>query len=169
MKRRAFIKIAGMGAAAACLPRARVLGANNDLRVAVIGVGNQGSGHVGYFSGVEGVRVVALCDPDRERVDKRAASFKEDTGFQVDTYRDYREVLDRDDIDAVSIATCNHWHALIGIHACQAGKDVYVEKPSSQTVWEGRKLVEAADRTVASSRSGSRTDRTSACWSSSRG
>lgn len=151
MKRRTFIKVAGMGAAAACLPRARVLGANSDLRVAVIGVGRQGRGHLRNFNNLDGVRVVAMCDPDRKNLQAKCSDFESETGLSVDTHVDYREVLDRKDVDVVSVVTPHHWHALVAIHACQAGKDVYVEKPSSHGVWEGRRLVEAAqhyDRVV---------------------
>ena len=123
--------------------RAKVRGANEDIRVAVVGVGNQGTGHIGYFHSLEGVRVVALCDTDRAHLDREAKKFDE-RNEKVDTYIDVRKLLDDKNIDAITIATPNHWHSLITIWACQAGKDVYVEKPVSHNIWEGRKMVAAA-------------------------
>jgi predicted dehydrogenase len=91
---------------------------------------------------IPGVRVVALCDADRAVLEKRAAALAADN-LQVTTYVDVRKLLESKDVDAITIATPNHWHALMGIWACQAGKDAYVEKPVSHNVWEGRRLVEA--------------------------
>lgn len=124
-------------------------GANGDIRVAVIGcgsmVGNGGKGayHIHNFSTMEGVRLVAVCDVDEQHLNREVDKLN-DAGKKVDGYRDFRKLLERKDIDAVCIATPNHWHALMTILAVQAGKDVYVEKPSSHNVWEGRKTVEAA-------------------------
>lgn len=87
--------------------------------------------------------MVALCDVDEKVLNGAAQKFK-DRGESIQTYTDVRKLLDNKDIDAISTATPNHWHALISIWACQAGKDVYVEKPVSHNVWEGRKIVEAA-------------------------
>src|SRR5205814_4501658 len=92
---------------------------------------------------IPGVRVVALCDVDQEVLDHEAEKFK-DRGEPITRYRDVRKLLDSGSIDAISIATPNHWHSLIAIWACQAGKDVYVEKPVSHNVWEGRQLVNAS-------------------------
>lgn len=124
-----------------------VRGANDEIRVAVAGIHGQGNRHVGLFHEQPGVRVVALCDPDNEILANRVAAFKEkyEVGdADIKGYADIREILDRDDIDAVVIATPNHWHALMAIWACQAGKHVYVEKPVSHSIWEGRKMIEAA-------------------------
>jgi len=124
-------------------PTSRVLGANDEIRIATIGVGAQGSGHTQIFSKIPGVRYVAVCDPDQSHVDARVKFFA-DKGIKVDGYTDMRKLLDRKDIDAITSATPNHWHALVTVWACQAGKDVYIEKPACYSIWEGRKMVEAA-------------------------
>jgi len=126
-------------------PTSRVLGANDDLRIAVIGVGGQGGGHMRYFGEqCEGVRLVAICDADENHVKNRAADWEKKHNVKLDTYTDMRKLLDRKDIDAITSATPNHWHALTTIWACQAGKDVYIEKPACHNIFEGRKMVEAA-------------------------
>jgi predicted dehydrogenase len=115
------------------------------LNVAVVGFGSRGGAHIGGYKGLknEGVRVAALCDVDRGILDKRVAEFAKDDQ-NVGAYTDIRKLLEDKDIDAISIATPNHWHALATIWAVQAGKDVYVEKPVSHNVWEGRQMVKAA-------------------------
>jgi len=146
LTRRDFIRSSmAVGAGLAMVgPASRVLGANDDLRLGVIGVGGQGGGHMNYFSKIPGVRLVAICDADRNQLDRRAAAFEKDTGVKLLTYTDMRELLDNKDIDVVTSATPNHWHALTTVWACQAGKDIYIEKPASHGIWEGRKMVEAA-------------------------
>ncbi|MBP8912742.1 MAG: Gfo/Idh/MocA family oxidoreductase [Phycisphaerae bacterium] len=146
LTRRDFIRSSmAVGAGLAMVgPASRVLGANNDIRLGVIGVGGQGGGHMNYFSKIPGVRLVAICDADRNQLDRRAAAFEKDTGVKLLTYTDMRELLDNKDIDVVTSATPNHWHALTTVWACQAGKDIYIEKPASHGIWEGRKMVEAA-------------------------
>jgi predicted dehydrogenase len=124
-------------------PTSRVLGANDAVRIATIGVGDQGSYHTRVFSKIPGVRYVAVCDADQNHVDRAVKSFA-DQGIKVDGYTDMRQLLDRKDIDAITSATPNHWHALVTVWACQAGKDVYIEKPACHEIWEGRKMVEAA-------------------------
>jgi len=124
--------------------RAGAQGANDEIRVAVAGIHNQGNGHIARFQKIDGVQVVALCDPDSEFLAQRVKEFQSKYGKSVKGYADVRHVLDRKDIDAVVVATPNHWHSLMTIWACQAGKDVYVEKPVSHCIWEGRKMVEAA-------------------------
>jgi len=143
ISRRNFLKTSLLGAAAASLPAyswAQVAGANNDIRVAVIGFNGQGGGHIGTLLKAKGVRVTALCDCDKEVLDKGAQR----VGAGVETYTDIRKLLESKNVDAVSIATPNHWHALASIWAIQAGKDVYVEKPVSHNVSEGRRIVEFA-------------------------
>ena len=125
-------------------PASRVLGANDDIRLGIVGVGSQGGGHMGYFSKIPGVRLVAICDADKAHLEERAASFEKDKGVKLKTYSDVRKLLDDKEIDAITSATPNHWHALVTVWACQAGKDVYIEKPASHEIWEGRKMVEAA-------------------------
>jgi predicted dehydrogenase len=120
--------------------------ANGRIRMAVLGVNGRGKDHIQGFQGLPNAEVAVLCDPDRKVLAERAASFLETYGRKVETEVDLRRVFDRKDIDAVSIATPNHWHSLAAIWACQAGKDVYVEKPGSHNVWEGRKMVEAAHK-----------------------
>ncbi len=143
--RRDFIKssmAAGVGLALAA-PHSRVLGANDEIRLATVGVGGQGSYHTRIFSEIPGVRYVAVCDADQNHVDNRVKFFA-DKGIKVDGYTDVRKMLERKDIDAITSATPNHWHALVTVWACQAGKDVYIEKPACHEIWEGRKMVEAA-------------------------
>jgi len=124
-------------------PYSRVRGANDDIRIAVVGVGGQGSNHIDYFRKLPGVRVVALCDADKDHLNKRVEDFKK-RNETVDGYIDVRKLLENKNIDAITTATPNFWHSLVVVWACQAGKDVYVEKPVSHNIWEGRKAVEAA-------------------------
>jgi len=139
--RRDFIKIAGFSALAAPMAGAQAQGANSDVRIAIVGIRGKGNQHIKMFKAIPGVRVVALCDVDRNILESRAKSYFDG---KVGKHTDYREVLDRDDVDAVCLATPNHWHSLGAVWACQAGKDVYVEKPVSHNVWEGRQVVAAA-------------------------
>jgi predicted dehydrogenase len=122
--------------------RAQVAGANERFRVALIGCGGQGLGNLQHFQ-EQSAEIVAVCDPDEGRM--RQA--REASGGKADMQRDFRNVLDRSDIDAVVVATPDHWHALPTVMACAAGKDVYVEKPLAYSVAEGRAIVAAADRT----------------------
>lgn len=143
--RREFVKgsvAAGLGLMAG--PLSRVRGANDEIRVGVVGINGRGGSHISAFEEMEGVRVAALCDVDRKVLDSKAAAFEKKYGHKVETCIDIRKMLENKDLDAISIATPNHWHALQTIWACQAGKDVYVEKPCSHNVFEGRKCVEAA-------------------------
>lgn len=121
----------------------RVAGANSDVRVAVVGVRAQGAGHMKTYYAMPGARLVAICDADADILRQRAADAAKE-GITVATYQDYRKLLADKGVDAVVIATPNHWHALMTIWALEAGKDVYVEKPLSHNIWEGRQAVEAA-------------------------
>ncbi|MSU34538.1 MAG: Gfo/Idh/MocA family oxidoreductase [Pedosphaera sp.] len=121
----------------------RIVGANEDVRVAVIGFNGRGTDHINGFTKLKGVRLVGLCDCDRNVLDKGAAELAA-KGIHVEKFTDVRKLLERGDIDVISTATPNHWHALIAIWACQHGKDVYVEKPVSHNAWEGRQIVKAA-------------------------
>ncbi len=144
--RRNFMKrTLAVGAGLTVAPFARVRGANNDIRVAVVGINGRGGSHINSFDRMDGVRVAGLCDVDRRVLERRLKPFK-DRNQQVEGYVDIRKLLDNKNIDAISIATTNHWHSLATIWACQAGKDVYVEKPASHNVYEGRKCVEAAEK-----------------------
>ncbi len=142
--RRKFFKgIAGYGAALA-LPHSKVLGANEDIRVGVVGVNGRGNSHLSAFSGMKGVRVSAICDIDQKVRDARVVQYTEKQGFKVKGFNDMREMLEGNEIDVFTTATPNHWHSLAGIWAMEAGKHAYVEKPVSHNVWEGRQLVNAA-------------------------
>jgi predicted dehydrogenase len=144
--RRTFLKTSALAAAGAALPTtawAKALGANGDIRVAVIGLNGRGRNHLGSLAKIPGVRVVALCDADSAVLAKVKPTVN---GGNVKTYQDIRALLADKDVDAVTIATPNHWHSLAAIWALQAGKDVYLEKPVSHNVWEGRQLVAAAHR-----------------------
>lgn len=146
LTRRSFLKSSLLASASLALPAsswAEVAGANNDIRVAVVGFNGQGGSHISALSKMKGVRIVALCDADKD-VLARGVSQLDKQGIKVQAYQDVRKLLENGEIDAISTATPNHWHALISIWACQAGKDVYVEKPVSHNVWEGRQIVEAA-------------------------
>lgn len=125
-------------------PWTRPIGANEDIRIAIVGCNSHGAyAHLRNYLKMPGVRVVALCDPDRS-VLRRESEFLSKANINVDTFTDIRKLLERKDIDAISGATPNHWHALSSVWACQAGKHVCVEKPISHNIWEGRKIVEAA-------------------------
>ena len=125
-------------------PFSRVRGANDTIRVCVVGINGRGGSHIGGFGDIEGVQVVALCDVDRKVLESKARAFEKKYSRKPETYLDIRQMLENKNIDAISIATPNHWHSLATIWACQAGKDVYVEKPCSHNIFEGRKCVEAA-------------------------
>jgi predicted dehydrogenase len=118
----------------------RVLGANDRIRVGIIGCGGQGTGDWRSFLAQPDVSPVAVCDvydPFRERAVQMCKE-------KVAQFKDFRHLLDRNDIDAVIVATPDHWHALLTVMACKAGKDVYVEKPLSLTLREGRVMVDTA-------------------------
>ncbi len=120
-----------------------VLGANDRIRLGFIGVANRGRQLVDAFKSHPEAEVAALCDVSEPTL----AEARERYGANLPSYRDFRRMLERKDLDAVVIATPDHWHAIQTIDACQAGMDVYVEKPVSMTVYEGRKMVEVARRT----------------------
>ncbi|MCA9221931.1 MAG: Gfo/Idh/MocA family oxidoreductase [Planctomycetales bacterium] len=124
----------------------RVIGANDTIRVGVAGINGRGGAHIDGFAGMDKVEITYLIDPDSRLYDSRAKKVKERGGNTPTCVADIREALDDKSLDAVSVATCNHWHSLITVWACQAGKDVYVEKPISHNVFEGRKCVEAAQK-----------------------
>ena len=121
---------------------ARVLGANDRVRLAVCGLHGRGKDHINGFSRVPNLEIAALCDIDENLLRKRAGEVR----GTPKTYVDVRQLLEDKSIDAISIATPNHWHSLMAIWACQAGKDVYVEKPCSHNLWEGSQLVRAAEK-----------------------
>lgn len=123
----------------------RVLGANERVRVAVLGVGRQGKAHISRWLELpKEAELVCLADPDPNQFPSAAAVIQKANGKVPPMVLDFRQVLDDKGVDAISVVTPNHWHALITILACQAGKDVYVEKPCSHNFQEGRVAVEAA-------------------------
>lgn len=124
----------------------RVFGANDRVRVAVVGVRGRGFDHVRGFAHEPNAEVAAVCDIDESVLQRRLGDMDKLGLPKPQTYIDYRKLLEDKSIDAVSIATPNHWHSLIGIGACQAEKDVYIEKPCSHNWWEGRQLVRAANK-----------------------
>lgn len=122
-------------------------GANDRIRVAVLGVNGRGKTHIEEIMGLSekaNVEVAVLCDPDMNVLNERAAEFEKKYGRKVFIEQDFRKTYDDKTIDAVSLATPNHWHALQTIWACQSGKDVYVEKPATHNIYEGKKMIEAA-------------------------
>lgn len=140
--RRTFFFSAGAAIASQAIARA----ANDKIRVAVLGINGRGKDHIKGFMAQPDAEVVMLCDPDKSLLDKRSTEFQAMYGKKVAVESDLRKVFDNKSIDVVSVATPNHWHALAAIWACQAGKDVYVEKPGAHNIYEGRKLVEAAHK-----------------------
>src|ERR1051326_3306953 len=137
MNRRNFL----VTASAAAQSRA---GANDRVRLAIIGVGSRGSAHIKEILPVSNVEIAALVDVDGRRTETAASTVFEKTGKRPRLESDMRRVFEDKSIDAVTIATTNHWHTLTAIWAMQSGKDVYVEKPVSHNIWEGTKLVETA-------------------------
>jgi predicted dehydrogenase len=148
--RRTFLgtaaKAAALSTVAAPVVSNTVLGANDRINLAVLGIRIRGGQHCRGFTQIPGVRVKTLCDPDENLFAERVAEVDGFQGYKPGTEYDLRRVFEDKDIDAVTIATCDHWHALAAIWACQAGKHVYVEKPTSHNIFEGRKIVEAARR-----------------------
>jgi len=147
--RRNFIKQSATAAAAITIPSiipAHAFGANDRINAAVLGVNGRGKSHINGFMAQKDVEITHLCDPDLIVAKERQKMIKDKFSKDVALEQDLRKIYDNKDIDVVSIATPNHWHSLAVIWACQAGKDVYVEKPGSHNIYEGRKMVEAAQK-----------------------
>jgi predicted dehydrogenase len=147
--RRDFLKTAGkaatLGAATLALG-GRVLGSNDRVRVAICGLRGRGKDHLKGFTHVPGTEIAAFCDVDDSILNMRLGDMQKLALPKPKTYVDVRKLLEDKDIDAISIATPNHWHSLMAIWACQAGKDIYVEKPCSHNWFEGRQLVRAVKK-----------------------
>ena len=139
MHRRNFILTAG----ATALATQTAAGANDRVNMAVVGIRSRGRDHADIYARQANSRVFAVCDVDQAQTERAIPLLEKAQGVKPKVYQDFRKLLEDKDVDAVSLATCNHWHALQTIWACQAGKDVYTEKPASHNVWEGRKMVEA--------------------------
>ncbi len=149
LSRRQFNAVTAATAAAATLTSTRrtsAVGPNDKIGLAVVGVNGRGMSHVGGFGGNDKIEIRAIVDIDEKVGGQKASQVAEKYGARPAVYRDVREALDSGEIDIVSCATPNHWHALIGIWAMQAGKDVYIEKPISHNIHEGRALVAAAKK-----------------------
>ena len=145
--RRRFVQGTLAASAALSVMPIRVRGANDRLRIATIGMRSRGKTHVDYVSDCReshNAELVALADCDKGVLEDRLKWTEKEYKFKCEGVQDYRRLLDRKDIDIITIATPNHWHSLMAIEAIQAGKDVYVEKPVSHNVWEGRQIVNAA-------------------------
>src|SRR5215471_13289341 len=141
MDRRHFF----IGTAAAAAASSAVFGSPNDtIRVATIGLRGRGKDHIKEITAQPNVELVALCDVDKKVLEERGAALEQQTGKKPQLISDYRKLLEDKSIDAISIATPNHWHTLMTIQACQAGKDVYVEKPCSHNIFEAKQIVAAA-------------------------
>ena len=143
MNRRSFLGAAAVGAVSAMTAR-RAAGANERVVVGVIGINDRGLDLALEFGKRKDVELRYVADPDSRLFEPRGKTIAEETGQKPSFVQDFRRILDDQEVDAVAIATPDHWHALATILACQAGKDVYVEKPTSHSIWESRKMVEAA-------------------------
>ncbi|MGH8020463.1 MAG: Gfo/Idh/MocA family protein, partial [Opitutaceae bacterium] len=149
LNRRTFLKTAAGFGVASTLVRssawAQPKGANDAIRLAIVGLGSKGTSHLRNILKMPDVRIAGLCDPDESRM-ARAVRLAQEAGVSPPTALDARRIFERDDVDAVLIASPDHWHATHAVWACQAGKDVYVEKPVANTIWEGRQIIEAGRR-----------------------
>lgn len=151
VSRRGFHKTAiGIGAGIAAMTQApfppSVLGANERVNIGAIGVHGMGTHNAKELMNVPGVRFTDVCDVDSREIEKFQSLFDDQYGLKLDGHKDYRRLLEKKEIDAVSIATPDHWHALIFVNACEAGKDIYCEKPISHNIVEGRAMVNAAKK-----------------------
>ncbi|MFQ5810290.1 MAG: Gfo/Idh/MocA family protein [Armatimonadota bacterium] len=150
LNRRRFLRQSGKAAAGVAAgltilrERKSAFSANDQVNVAVCGINGRGKSHMNAMCGIDGVRVIGLCDPDTRLFESRSKMIEDKQGHKPKCYADIRDLLANDDLDAITVATCDHWHALATIWACQAGKDVYVEKPASWCVFESQKIYEAA-------------------------
>lgn len=148
--RRSFVKhtstaLAGLSMACAT-GKSRIIGANDRLNVATVGLRNMGWSDTKQLMRTGQVNIVGLCDVDSEILAEKAEAVGEEQGRKPKTYSDFRKLLDDREVDAVVVATPDHWHGIIAIRACQAGKHVYVEKPCAHNVHECRMIAEAAKR-----------------------
>jgi predicted dehydrogenase len=155
LTRRRFVQLAaaGLGAAgginadfvvAGTKSSPKVIGANEKVRVAVCGLNGRGGAHISDYAKMSDVEIAYLVDPDSTTFGSKLKSIERAAGYKPKCVSDLRKALDDKNLDAISIATPNHWHTLLTIWGCQSGKHVYVEKPCSHTIFEGRKCVEAA-------------------------
>ena len=147
LTRRDFVKTAAATTVLLGTSRTGWAGANDRVRVAQLGLNGRGQSHLAVYGAIENVEVATLCDPDSRLFAPRVKTFFTDKGkASPKVEQDIRRVLDDKSIDAISLATPNHWHSLATIWACQAGKDVYVEKPMTHNIFEGQRVVDAAKK-----------------------
>lgn len=151
INRRNFVKgslaaTAGLGVSASLTSNAwaKIRGANEDIRVGMIGTGGKGEHNLKLFKDIKGVRIATVCDVDTKHIARALKKNYKDGEKHPPACTDFRRILDDKNIDAVVISTPNHWHSFMTIMACQAGKDVYIEKPISHNIFEGRIAVNAA-------------------------
>jgi len=142
LQRRQFVQAAAAAIATAQFP---ILGANDRIQIGVVGVGSRGTAHIDSYSSLDSdCRIAAVCDVDQAARERAVARIRKTKGYAPKDYNDMRTMFESKDVDAVSIATPNHWHALAAIWGCEAGKHIYVEKPASYNVFEGQQMVAAA-------------------------
>ncbi len=139
--RRTFFSFATAAVAASTT---RLRGADDKVNVAIVGLGGRGQAHMTEYGKLPGARIVAVCDIDQAALERGQAKVKKETGEEPKAYNDMKRVFDDKSVQAVSMPVPNHWHALATIWACQAGKDVYIEKPACHNPFEGQKMIEAA-------------------------
>lgn len=140
-QRRQFVKVAAAAIATSRLP---ILGANDRVQMGIVGLGGRGNDHMRDYNTLEGCRIAAVCDVNQAARERAVTLINKAKGFKPVEFADMRKLFESKEIDAVSLPLPNHWHALATIWACQAGKDVYVEKPASHNMFESQKMVEAA-------------------------
>ncbi len=134
-----------MSSAAALGAASSVFGSPNEtVRVACIGIGGRGKDHIGGYSRLQNVEIAAICDVDDSHIANGLTQLDKLGKPKPQTYKDVRKLLEDKTIDAISISTPNHWHTLMAVWGCQAGKDVYVEKPCSHNIFEAKQIVAAA-------------------------
>jgi len=141
--RRTFLRTAGAAALTAA-SYSRVMGANDKINVAVVGLGGRGQDHMNSLASIGDVRIAALCDVNQAALERGQAKINANAGYQPKGYGDMKDVFADKNVDAVSMPLPNHWHALATIWACQAGKDVYIEKPACYNMFEGKQMIAAA-------------------------
>src|SRR6185312_7731465 len=140
--RRTFLQASALSAIAAT----RAWGANDKINVGIVGIGGRGTDHIEYYAKQPDASIAAVCDVDQAHLERGAALVQKLTGEKPKSYEDMRQLFADKEINAVSLPLPNHWHALATVWACQAGKDVYVEKPGTHNLAEGRKMIEAAHK-----------------------
>jgi predicted dehydrogenase len=142
--RRTFVQMVAGGIGLAHASRSFASAPSDKIQVGFIGLGGQGTSRLKEFMRQPDVVAAAVCDLDQKHLDAAAAAVEAAQGHKPVQYHDFRKLLERKDLDAVMVATPDHWHALPTIYACQAGKDVFVEKPLAYSIGEGRAMVTAA-------------------------